>query len=126
MTVSDTIAAISTPPGEGAIALVRVSGENAIQISDKIFRGKGEPSRFASHVQHVGEIFSAENQLIDQAVLSIHRTPASYTCEGWVEISCHRRTLVSDNVQAGYELEGARAAQPGELAERPSLARQMG
>ncbi|PYK47910.1 MAG: hypothetical protein DME51_12775, partial [Verrucomicrobia bacterium] len=45
MTISDTIAAISTPPGEGAIALVRVSGENAIQIADKIFRGKGEPSR---------------------------------------------------------------------------------
>jgi len=77
MTISDTIAAISTPPGEGAIALVRVSGENAIQIADKIFRGKGEPSRFESHVQHLGEIFGAENQLIDQAVLSIHRTPAS-------------------------------------------------
>src|SRR3954453_20587877 len=73
MTALDTVAAISTPPGEGAIALVRISGANAIQIADKIFRGKEQPSRFASHVQHLGEIFSAENQLIDQVVLSIHR-----------------------------------------------------
>src|SRR5206468_10841131 len=65
MTVSDTIAAISTPPGEGAIALVRVSGANAIEIADEIFRGKEEPSRFDSHVQHLGEIVGAEDQLID-------------------------------------------------------------
>jgi len=84
MTGSDTIAAISTPPGEGAIALVRVSGANAIQIADKIFRGKEEPSQFASHVQHLGEIFSAENKSIDQAVLSVHRAPASYTGEDLV------------------------------------------
>src|SRR5206468_5267685 len=87
MTVSDTIAAISTPPGEGAIALVRISGANAVQIADKIFRGKEEPSRFASHVQHLGEIVGAENQLIDQVLLSIHRAPASYAGEDLVEIS---------------------------------------
>src|SRR6476646_8661346 len=94
MTASDTIAAISTPPGEGAIALVRISGANAIQIADKVFRGKKRPSKFASHVQHLGEIFSAENQLIDQVVLSVHRAPASYTGEDLVEISCHGGTLV--------------------------------
>ncbi|PYK74426.1 MAG: tRNA uridine-5-carboxymethylaminomethyl(34) synthesis GTPase MnmE, partial [Verrucomicrobia bacterium] len=98
MTVSDTIAAISTPPGEGAIALVRVSGANAVQIADKIFRGKEEPSRFASHVQHLGEIVGAENQLIDQVLLSIHRAPASYAGEDLVEISCHGGTLVSAKV----------------------------
>src|SRR5262249_58830820 len=79
MTVADTIAAISTPPGEGAIALVRISGANAIEIADKIFRGKEPPSRFTSHVQHLGEIFGAKNQLIDQVVLSAHCAPASYT-----------------------------------------------
>jgi len=121
MTISDTIAAISTPPGEGAIALVRVSGENAIQIADKIFRGKGEPSRFESHVQHLGEIFSAENQLIDQAVLSIHRTPASYTGEDLVEISCHGGTLVSAKVLEACLRAGARAARPGEFTERAFL-----
>src|ERR1051326_2061826 len=72
MTVADTITAISTPPGEGAIALVRISGANANEIADKIFRGRELPSRFASHVQHLGEIFSAENQLIDQVVQYLH------------------------------------------------------
>ena len=98
MTASETVAAISTPPGEGAIALVRISGANAIQIADKIFRGKEPPSRFSSHVQHLGEIFGAENQLIDQVVLSVHREPASYTGEDLVEISCHGGTLVSAKV----------------------------
>src|SRR6266436_9064959 len=114
MTVSDTIAAISTPPGEGAIALVRVSGANAIEIADKVFRGKEQPSQFASHVQHLGEIFSAEDQLIDQVVLSIHRAPASYTGEDLVEISCHGGARVSAKVLEACLRAGARAARRGE------------
>ena len=121
MTVSDTIAAISTPPGEGAIALVRISGANAIQIADKIFRGKEQPSQFGSHVQHLGEIVSAEDQLIDQVVLSIHRAPASYTGEDLVEISCHGGTLVSAKVLETCLRAGARAARPGEFTERAFL-----
>jgi len=121
MTVSDTIAAISTPPGEGAIALVRISGGNAIQIADKIFRGKEQPSEFTSHVQHFGEIFSAENQLIDQVVLSVHRAPASYTGEDLVEISCHGGTLVSAKVLEACLRAGATAARPGEFTERAFL-----
>src|SRR5246127_1228501 len=121
MTVSDTIAAISTPPGERPIAVVRISGANAIEIADKIFRGKEKPSRFASHVQHLGEIFSAENQLIDQALVSIHRAPASYTGEDLVEISCHGGTLVSARVLEACLLAGARAARPGEFTERAFL-----
>jgi len=121
MTVSDTIAAISTPPGEGAIALVRISGENAIEIADKIFRGKEQPSQFASHVQHFGEIVSVENRLIDQAVLSVHRAPASYTGEDLVEISCHGGTLVSAKVLDACLRAGARAARAGEFTERAFL-----
>src|SRR6266496_814664 len=121
MTVSDTIAAISTPPGEGAIALVRISGVNAIQTADKIFRGKEQPSKFASHVQHLGEIFSAENRLIDQALVSVHRAPASYTGEDLVEISCHGGTLVSAKVLEACLRAGARAARPGEFTERAFL-----
>jgi tRNA modification GTPase len=121
MTISDTIAAISTPPGEGAIALVRISGENAIEIADKIFRGKEEPSRFASHVQHLGDIFSAEGALIDQVVLSVHRAPASYTGENLVEVSCHGGTLVSAKVLEACLRGGARAARPGEFTERAFL-----
>ena len=121
MTVADTIAAISTPPGEGAIALVRISGANAIEIADKVFRGRELPSRFTSHVQHLGEIFSAENQLIDQVVLSVHPAPASYTGENLVEITCHGGTLVSARVLEACLRAGARAARPGEFTERAFL-----
>ena len=117
----DTIAAISTPAGEGAIALVRISGVNAIKIADQIFRGKEKPSRFPSHVQHFGEIVDGEGQLIDQVVLSIHRGPASYTSEDLVEISCHGGTLVSAHVLEACLRAGARAARPGEFTERAFL-----
>jgi len=121
MNVSDTITAISTPPGEGAIALVRISGPNAVEIADKIFRGTEQPSRFGSHVQHLGEILGTENQLIDQAVVSVHRAPASYTGEDLVEISCHGGTLVSAKVLEACLHAGARAARPGEFTERAFL-----
>jgi len=121
MTVSDTIAAISTPPGEGAIALVRVSGANAIEVADKIFRGDETPSQFAAHVQRFGEIFGPEGRLIDQVVLSVHRAPASYTGEDLVEISCHGGLLVSAKVLEACLRAGARAARPGEFTERAFL-----
>jgi tRNA modification GTPase len=117
----DTIAAISTPVGEGAIALVRVSGADAIAIADKVFRGKEKPSRFASHVQHFGEIFDAAGQLIDQVMLSIHRTPSSYTGEDLIEISCHGGMLVSARVMAACLCAGGRGARPGEFTERAFL-----
>src|SRR4029077_8084770 len=121
MTVPDTIAAISTPPGEGAIALVRVSGANAIEVADKIFHGKETPSQFEPHVQHFGEIFGPEGRLIDQVVLSVHRAPASYTGEDLVEISCHGGRLVSAKVLEVCLSAGARAARPGEFTERAFL-----
>src|SRR5215813_11854368 len=121
MTASDTIAAISTPPGEGAIALVRISGTNAIGVADKIFHGKEMPSKFEPHVQHFGEILGSERRLIDQVVLSIHRAPASYTGEDLVEIGCHGGTLVSAKVLEACLRAGARAARPGEFTERAFL-----
>src|SRR6266536_727276 len=117
----DTIAAISTPAGEGAIALVRISGVNAIEIADQIFRGKEKPSRFESHVQHFGEIVDGAERLIDQVMLSIHQAPASYTGEDLVEISCHGGMLVSGHVLEACLRAGARAARPGEFTERAFL-----
>src|SRR5438093_11714287 len=121
MTVADTIAAISTPAGEGAIALVRVAGPDAVAVADKVFRGKEKPSRFASHLQHFGEIFDRVDRLIDQVVLSIHRAPASYTGEDLVEISCHGGTLVTAKVLEACLQAGARSARPGEFTERAFL-----
>src|SRR6266480_2150851 len=117
----ETIAAISTPAGEGAIALLRISGVNAIEVADKIFRGKEKPSRFASHVQHFGEIVDASERLVDQVMLSIHQAPASYTGEDLVEISCHGGVLVSAHVLEACLRAGARAARPGEFTERAFL-----
>ena len=117
----DTIAAISTPAGEGAIALVRISGVNAIEVADQIFRGKENPSRFASHVQHFGGIVDCEGRLIDQVMLSIHRAPASYTGEDLIELSCHGGTLVSAHVLEACLRAGARAARPGEFTQRAFL-----
>jgi tRNA modification GTPase len=117
----DTIAAISTPAGEGAIALIRVSGIDAIAVADKIFRGKENPSRFVSHVQHFGEILDGADRLIDQVMLSIHRAPASYTGEDLVEISCHGGALVSAKVLEACLGAGAHAARPGEFTERAFL-----
>jgi len=118
---TDTIAAISTPTGEGAIALVRISGPDAIRIADQIFRGKESPSRFVSHVQHLGEIVTESGGLVDEVMMSIHRAPASYTGEDIVEISCHGGTLVTAKVLEVCLRAGGRAARPGEFTERAFL-----
>jgi tRNA modification GTPase len=118
---TETIAAISTPPGEGAIALVRISGPDAVSIAEKIFRGQESPSRFVSHVQHLGEIVTESGGLIDEVMMSIHRAPASYTGEDIVEISCHGGTLVTAKVLEACLHAGARGARPGEFTERAFL-----
>src|SRR5215212_6979258 len=116
----DTIAAISTAAGEGAIALVRISGSEAIDYADRIFRGKQKPSEFESHVQQLGHIMEAD-RVIDQVVLSVHRAPHSYTGEDLVEISCHGGVLVTADVLGACLSAGARGARPGEFTERAFL-----
>ena len=117
---AETIAAISTPAGEGAIAMVRISGDEAITVADRIFRGSEKPSQFPSHVQRLGEIVDGE-QSIDQVVLAVHRAPGSYTGENLVEISCHGGVLVTARVLEASLRAGARAARPGEFTERAFL-----
>ncbi len=115
-----TIAAVSTPPGEGAIALVRLSGPEAVAVADRIFRGKEKPSQLASHRQQLGEVVE-EERVIDQVLLSVHRAPASYTGEDVVEISCHGGVLVTARVWEACLHAGTRAARPGEFTERAFL-----
>ena len=119
-TPRDTIAAISTPAGEGAIALIRVSGEDAIGLADRVYRGRKKPSEFPSHTQRLGEIFEGD-RFIDQVMLAIHRAPASYTGEDLVEISCHGGILVTARVLEACFHAGARSARPGEFSERAFL-----
>ena len=121
MSDSDTIAAISTPAGEGAIAIVRLSGPGAISVADIVFRGIQKASEFASHVQHLGKIVNRSGDLIDQVLLAVHRAPNSYTGEDLVEISCHGGSLISARVLEACLGAGARAAGPGEFTERAFL-----
>ena len=117
---NETIAAVSTPPGEGAIALVRLSGPGAVSIADQIFRGKQKPSAAPSHFQQFGEIVE-DDRVLDQVMLSLHRAPASYTGEDVVEISCHGGVLVTARVWETCLQAGARAARGGEFTERAFL-----
>ncbi len=88
--INDTIAAISTPPGESGIGIIRLSGPLAIDIADKIFFAKNskKPSTFKSHVLHYGHVKSG-SKAIDEALLAVMRKPATYTREDMVEINCH-------------------------------------
>ncbi|HKP01782.1 MAG TPA: tRNA uridine-5-carboxymethylaminomethyl(34) synthesis GTPase MnmE [Chthoniobacterales bacterium] len=116
----ETIAAISTPAGEGAVALVRISGEAAIAIANRIYRGPENPSDFPTHTQRLGEIIEGD-RVIDQVMLAVHRAPASYTGEDVVEISCHGGILVTAQVLETCLRAGARGARPGEFTERAFL-----
>ena len=116
----ETIAAVSTPPGEGAIALVRLSGPEAIAVADEIFRGKQKPSQPRRMCSN-SERLSRRSGVIDQVMLSVHRAPASYTGEDVVEISCHGGMLVTARVWEACLRAGARAARPGEFTERAFL-----
>ena len=111
----DTIAAISTPPGEGAISIVRLSGEQAISIADAVFQsGKKKLIDVSSHTIHYGHIFDPEKyQMMDEVMVSIMRKPKTFTREDIVEINCHGGIVVVN--------QGARLAEPGEFTKRAFL-----
>jgi tRNA modification GTPase len=116
MLVDDTIAALSTPFGEGALAVVRVSGPEAHAIADRVFRG----GRVAHRTAAFGRIVDAEG-VVDEVVLTAYHAPASYTGEDVVEISGHGGVLVSARVLQAVLQAGARAAGSGEFTQRAFL-----
>ena len=119
--MEDTIAAISTPIGQGGIAIVRVSGPESITIADKIFVCvQGKPSSFPSHTIHYGAIVNG-GVVIDEVLLSIMYGPKSYTAEDVVEINCHGGVVIARRVLASCLSNSARAAEPGEFTKRAFL-----
>ncbi|MGV3533435.1 MAG: tRNA uridine-5-carboxymethylaminomethyl(34) synthesis GTPase MnmE [Chthoniobacteraceae bacterium] len=118
--LDDTIAAISTPFGEGAIALVRLSGPGAVAVADGLFRGSRAVSAMEPRVQHFGAIVDGDRKL-DEVVLSVARGPASYTGEDVVEVACHGGVLVTRRLLELFLRSGARAAEPGEFTQRAFL-----
>ena len=109
----ETIAAIATPPGEGGIAIIRISGEEAIRVADRIF--SGEVTTYPSHTAHLGKVVDSNGKLIDKALLLIMRSPNSYTGEDTVEFQCHGGAIVSRRVLEAVLSAGALAALPGEF-----------
>jgi tRNA modification GTPase len=119
--MDDTIAAISTPIGEGGIAIIRISGPRALSVADALFHSSsGRPSDFTSHTIHLGEI-RRDGHLIDQVLLAVMRAPRTYTKEDTVEINCHGGMLTVRSILALCLQAGARLAEPGEFTKRAFL-----
>ena len=117
--LADTIAAIATPPGEGAISIIRISGPQAFPVAQKIF--SRALTRLPSHTAHYGRILSQEGETLDMVLLLLMRAPRSYTGEDSVEISCHGGSLITRRVLERAIEAGARPAQPGEFSLRAYL-----
>ncbi len=118
--LADTIAAISTPLGEGGIGIVRLSGPKALEIADKLFQGKIKPSQASTYTTHYGRI-SHKGEFIDEVILTVMRAPKSYTREDVVEINCHGGILPLRKTLEAVLEEGARLAKPGEFTLRAFL-----
>ncbi|TWS95311.1 tRNA uridine-5-carboxymethylaminomethyl(34) synthesis GTPase MnmE [Streptococcus sp. sy018] len=115
----DTIAAIATPLGEGAIGIVRLSGTDAITIASKVFKGK-DLKQVTSHTINYGHIVE-NNQIIDEVMLSLMRTPKTFTREDVIEINTHGGLAVTNQILQLLIRHGARLAEPGEFTKRAFL-----
>jgi len=114
--LDDTIVALSTPPGVGAIAVIRLSGKDAIAIAEKVFKGK-KLTEQSSHTLHHGYITDQEKE-IDEVVIAIFRAPHSYTGEDVIEISSHGSPYIAQQILQLFIINGARAAKAGEFTMR--------
>ena len=119
----DTIAAISTAPGEGAIGIVRISGEDAIRIADEVYRLKEKRLKEQpSHTIHYGHIVDPKNdEVIDEVMVTVLRAPKTFTREDVVEINCHGGIVAINRILQLVLRMGARLAEPGEFTKRAFL-----
>ncbi len=130
MNLSDTIAAISTPIGEGGISVIRISGSKAFDITEKIFSKNYDSKKrisipdTPSHTVHFGYLFEDKN-LIDEVLISIFKKPNSYTGEDTIEISSHGGILVTQKILSVILKQGARLAEPGEFTKRAFLNKRL-
>lgn len=123
MKITDTIAAISSAAGNSGIGIIRVSGDEAIEVVDKIFRPANKNKKLAnveSHTVHYGHIMDGDKTL-DQVLVIVMKNPHSYTGEDTVEIDCHGGMLILKKVLYLVLKNGARTAEPGEFTKRAFL-----
>src|SRR5690606_35752428 len=117
-----TIAAISTPIGEGAIAIVRLSGDEAIEIADRIFKGKKSLKDVDSQTIHYGQLVDPKtNEIVEEVMVSVMKAPRTFTREDVVEINCHGGLVSVNRVLQLVLTNGARLAEPGEFTKRAFL-----
>ena len=116
----DTIAALATPFGSGAVAILRLSGPQAIDFAGRIFRGRRPVAQITSGTVSLGRI-EADGVVIDEVLLTVFRAPRSYTGEDVVEISGHGGVVVAQSILQTILGVGARPAQPGEFTRRAFL-----
>ncbi|WP_019988014.1 tRNA uridine-5-carboxymethylaminomethyl(34) synthesis GTPase MnmE [Rudanella lutea] len=116
----EPIAALATAPGIGAIAVVRVSGEGTIEITNRIFKGK-DLSTQPSHTAHFGTLRQPDGTIIDEVLVTVFRAPTSFTKEDVVEISCHGSDYIIRQILTRLTREGVRLARPGEFTQRAFL-----
>jgi tRNA modification GTPase len=121
MSPTDTIAAIATPPGQGGVGIVRVSGSKVWKIADAVFQASERPSRAKGGTFLHGKVVSADGAEIDEALCLIFRKPKSYTGEDTVEIQGHGGPVVLKKILRRCLEEGARMAEPGEFTQRAFL-----
>lgn len=120
--IKDTIAAISTPMGEGGIAVIRVSGDEAISIVEPLFQAKIKLSKAETHTVHYGHIVDPRtDERIEETLVTVMRAPRSFTMENVVEISCHGGLIPVKNVLDLLFEHGAKPAEPGEFTKRAFL-----
>ena len=121
--VTDTIAAIATAMPESGISIIRISGDNAVEIADKVFRAKNKNKKLEdvkTHTIHYGYIYDGDNEL-DEVLALVMRGPRSYTGEDTVEIDCHGGVYVTRKILETILKNGARIADPGEFTKRAFL-----
>lgn len=118
--LSDIIVALATPPGVGAIGVIRLSGLGSITLMDSIFKGKKLADK-PSHTAHFGRIETPEGQVVDEALVTIFHENKSYTGQETVEISCHGSPFIQQRIIALCLQAGARLAEPGEYTLRAFL-----
>ncbi len=116
----EPIAALATAPGLGAIAVIRVSGEKSIEVTNQMFRGK-DLTRQPSHTAHFGTLRDADGSVIDEVLATVFRAPRSFTKEDVVEISCHGSEFIIQQILRRLTQEGVRLARPGEFTQRAFL-----
>jgi tRNA modification GTPase len=116
-----TISAIATPNAVGGISVIRVSGENAIPVAESIFKGTKQPTKMDGYTCAYGNIYDDDNNLLDDVVLTVFRSPKSYTGEDVVEISCHGGKYVTKQILRLILSKGVRLAEAGEFTKRAFL-----